>query len=1544
MLGDWYQGAKKKLQDWEQPVQQAVSTGASKLGQMASNANNFVQDTASNIGNAGLNLADQAGSGIKDYFGNDQSFGGMAKNTVTSIPDSFSKWTNNVLDNKQNILPYANTEKDNNLAQTGTKKLYNFGAGIINNVAQEGIIKPVSDLATGITTAAMGKPVTRDTFKSGAFRVGADLASGDKTPQTVLSDIGQTAMPILNSWEGGKVAGALEQGAENIGLKVLAKESSKIGGRVGLLGGLAQGFQDNKDKSLGSDLLNTGISGAAGYLGGKAIGYATPYVGAEASKMVGDIKNLMNPSTILDKNKMFVNTGSLISSDGNYPKAVDPNYFQPKSLLFQGVQKLEGQPAGLSIKDVTGGRHISDLVSEQEAILAKREGIDSLVNMQNQATEKNIPDNAYYKFLKSINDNHSPANSFDANIAAKNERAKALINTQLENQKAGLPKAEPGFIAPETLQAPQPQNQPGLDMSAKQGIIDEVLGRKTPAPANDVPFKNDIFSAPTKNEQPGTFNAFQQKAFDKKGARLQSIGDLMGYPRELTIGGYSKKELEKMGMQQARDTAELLKLGYPKDVIERMYPGKFRKLIGDQTKFTPLSEKAPSTLQPQNKVDLNIVGETEKQKVQSAIVNAERIKNELNIRGKDAFVKGRSLSANDLKLAEQYESGIPVDQLAQKAENPQAFKTFMNSLTDYYDYRLAVDHATGGSTPMRENYIRHEWDLGNPQDLAGFNELAKQRGLQPFNGFSAQPRVFKTYAEGEATLNPFTGQPFKRANTNILGDLQHDYGASSTVLSRQALKMGLGEAAPNKVSVSGYGVTPEGKPFINSNIPGLEGMSFHPKVNQQLKGFQPNTSKDFIKMAQNEGAKVVGSPVNQSAQDMLKQAGATAKALYPSAKDAGFLGIAGTLYDHASQPMKHFLLNFSGFHSINVSTNFAGASLGHPIKGIKGLAQSIPAFFSETYTKHIEDGFKSKLIPDLNISVFDAGLRAGVNMDRGLPKPSLSDLTKFKTGTISDVFNRDVFDKGNIFNAQSKAIFDRELYTLKLNLVDQVFGAGKVDPASPKGIALGKEINMIMGDMNNHTMNINPNTQKWLSRVLLAPQFTESKYKLIGDSFRGNANGGGLALKATIGKSLVMGTLATFGTVLAKGQFPNLKQILLNYTVSPEVQTNMTNPKGQKLDVALPATFVSEPSKPIAGLLNGSTDELTHYGEARLAPALSDAISLYTNKDYYGNPIVDPNSDKSATSQIAKNIGIGDLPIGVQNVVNYQNGKQSGAQTATNIIGLRTKIAADDPTTQMWNDYKTQKDIQTIKDGMKFGKISEKNGVAQIEKLSGSSPDASAQSALQSGDIKKIANPKGDYYMYKTSAGYSFADSEKAAQKAIAKDKFANSDSNFQDNGDYVLRKSTDGSVTVQSKAAFTSQLYKSQLTNAKNNDDIKSWLSKAEDLYKVYDKMLNDPSLDDLEKTTIQNDAQTLYKEYGKYKNYGGFTKGSSTSGAKKTVAYYQNPNADPINLQIDLLKAFGRHPGKIAVNAMRKAPVATSRPIYKQTRKAGRVIRLTK
>jgi soluble lytic murein transglycosylase-like protein len=645
-----------------------------------------------------------------------------------------------------------------------------------------------------------------------------------------------------------------------------------------------------------------------------------------------------------------------------------------------------------------------------------------------------------------------------------------------------------------------------------------------------------------------------------------------------------------------------------------------------------------------NKLDLSIQGNTDKTRVASAINRSETVRNTVNTLGKDTERAMLKLPKADLSLFDKYEEGMNEEDLAKLSKNPSQFKKALDKLKNFYDMSLSIDRSLGGLTKKIETYIPHYWDLSDPEMLAEFNRLAKAKGLKEWDGLPghSMPRVFKTYAEG-------IDAGFTRKNADALGDLRQYYEGASNALSKRTLLQGLQDAVPDKVSAAGTGMTEKGQQFVDLTDKDLRGMSVHPQVAKQLKGFNELRSKDLF----NELSKAGFSITDHKSWPKLVE-GYT---------NTGFGNTLGTFWDRSTGPVKRWILQ-GPFHLLNVGTNFLGRGIFNPIKAVRGVAEAIPAFFSETATQAIEDSFKNTMVKGQNISKFDHFLQSGVDVDRSAPLTGLAQLNPAKQ-----------------FRS---AVFDRALYTLKMNMADMSLGSGKFAAGSPKAIEIGKEINMMMGEMNPRTMGLDPNTLKIFDRFLLAPKFTISKWKVTGDALTKwggeNTPAGMEALRGVIGKSIAMGTLATMGTKIMTGKYPNLQQIMLNYTIDPQTQTNQKNPAGHLQDWAWPKTFISE----IAG---GLVDP-QEYAQARLNPGLSDVIDWKKNTDFYGNQISNPeDSLLKQNEDKAKNIGIGSLPIPVQNAIKYKQGMQTFSQMVTNIAGLRTHTDPNDPVMKYFNNF-----------------------------------------------------------------------------------------------------------------------------------------------------------------------------------------------------------------------------------------------------------------
>ena len=342
----------------------------------AKTANNTVQRTAGAIGDAGIKY------GIKAPIRMAETIGQGGLDRVTG---------------KKDLLPYAAyaptfmEAPKTNIA----KGLYNMGAGFVNAVGSEGIVRPTNDLVQGVADLAYKNPIEKKNFQSGAFKLGHDLASGAK-PQEFLADAAQTILPILNAWTGGKaktvfegkalaqvMAGKFGQDLQRQALKKIAVETSKTMGKLtGAFTGL-QALIDNQDKTITEDIVQSGLAALGGYAGGRVLGFATPYAGREASGVVGFVKNKLKPeinkvvTAVINGEKttlaeLQAKMAEKVGKFAGYNTVEDTNKiarelwnkaqktvvetkvpYTPQGVTANLIQKTEGMPVGNSIKNVS---------------------------------------------------------------------------------------------------------------------------------------------------------------------------------------------------------------------------------------------------------------------------------------------------------------------------------------------------------------------------------------------------------------------------------------------------------------------------------------------------------------------------------------------------------------------------------------------------------------------------------------------------------------------------------------------------------------------------------------------------------------------------------------------------------------------------------------------------------------------------------------------------------------------------------------------------------------------------------------------------------------------------------------------------------------------------------------------------------------------------------------------------------------------------------------------------------------------------------------
>lgn len=261
-------------------------------------------------------------------------------------------YAKDVATGKRDILPNIGyrTEFKNAPVENTLRSLYGMGADTANFIAG-GVIKPVNDIYSNVSRTVKGQDILPyNQLKSGASRIGYDIMGrGATNVQGVLKDAALAADPIINAWGVGKGAnlaanslskvarGIYGPTAQKAALKIIAKEGAKVGAKIGAAYGAAQGLKENANKSLGRDLLNTGVSAVTSGLIGAGAGFATPYVGyglregtyqaANAAKTAGKwIDNSLGSLDLSNRKlKAFVQlpSGKSSSTSGNGKGAID---------------------------------------------------------------------------------------------------------------------------------------------------------------------------------------------------------------------------------------------------------------------------------------------------------------------------------------------------------------------------------------------------------------------------------------------------------------------------------------------------------------------------------------------------------------------------------------------------------------------------------------------------------------------------------------------------------------------------------------------------------------------------------------------------------------------------------------------------------------------------------------------------------------------------------------------------------------------------------------------------------------------------------------------------------------------------------------------------------------------------------------------------------------------------------------------------------------------------------------------------------------------
>ncbi|MEK7550081.1 MAG: hypothetical protein AAB519_03830, partial [Patescibacteria group bacterium] len=202
------------------------------------------------------------------------------------------------------------------------------------------------------------------------------------------------------------------------------------------------------------------------------------------------------------------------------------------------------------------------------------------------------------------------------------------------------------------------------------------------------------------------------------------------------------------------------------------------------------------------------------------------------------------------------------------------------------------------------------------------------------------------------------------------------------------------------------------------------------------------------------------------------------------------------------------------------------------------------------------------------------------------------------------------------------------------------------------------------------------------------------------------------------------------------------------------------------------------------------------------------------------------------------------------------------------------------------------------------------------------------------GDIKEGVRQlqDGTFYVPGLRSDTKSFKKQEDAIRAIQKEQFEDSDKNFLDLGEYVLRKREDGTSYPQRKDVFTTSLLTAKMTGAKKNDDFEEWTTLADQQYQLLQRLVEDPTVDELERAEFQNKMMTLEDDMEKFLEYGGaFKKGK---GAKKLEEKFRYDLVDPdlISLETGLAGVGDRG------NLVSPIPMRVRKPKLVKTRKVRR------
>lgn len=272
-------------------------------------------------------------------------------------------------------------------------------------------------------------------------------------------------------------------------------------------------------------------------------------------------------------------------------------------------------------------------------------------------------------------------------------------------------------------------------------------------------------------------------------------------------------------------------------------------------------------------------------------------------------------------------------------------------------------------------------------------------------------------------------------------------------------------------------------------------------------------------------------------------------------------------------------------------------------------------------------------------------------------------------------------------------------------------------------------------------------------------------------------------------------------------------------------------------------------------------------GSSPFATIAKEIYNTITNTpDEYGNK---PKNTKERFQPLIKSL-VPLVPGGVQ-------GKKT-------IEGLMAYNQGASKTASGNEKFKIQPNTKNAITTALFGQYSNPEARAYFKNKSKTKEEKAKEAKLQERKVydDKITITADGKFKYSTRGKEHTASDVISAKNAVDKEDFRMTGKNIQVKNDKVFRLQKDGSIKIQPKDEYDYQLNTNKMQKAKSGNDLQTWFNIADQQLNIISKQLQDPTLDELEASDLQEKADKIISDYQKYKGYGGFKNGKKTKKTK--------------------------------------------------------------